>query len=120
MHSEKKLFKNDKGFIPDDIFNLAVGEYKDYIKQALDIGAKLENGIDFNFDDIIKQLDNDGFVILAGMVNNYLHAILVTGYNETEFIICDPLYKQKQHRTFKEIDDFMQTPIGKWCLYIKK
>ena len=120
LHSEENLFKNDGGYIPADVFNSAVREYQDYIDKALETGAEIENGVDFNSEDIKRQLENDGFVILSGMVNNYLHAILVTGYDKTGFIICDPLYKQKQHRTFEEIDNFMETPIGKWCLYVDK
>ncbi len=120
LHSEECLFRNDNGYIPNDVFDFAVKEYKEYIDKALETGATIENGIDFNSEDLKKQLENDGFVVLAGMVNNYLHAILVTGYDEDSFIICDPLYKQKQHRTFEEVDNFMQTPIGKWCLCVKK
>ncbi len=120
IHSEKELFKYNQNFIDKDTFNAAVKEYKEYIQKALETGAEIENGIDFTSKDIKKQLENNNFVILAGIVNNYLHAILITGYDEKGFIICDPLYKQKQYKTFKEIDEFMQTPIGKWCLYVSK
>ena len=120
IHSEKELFKYNQNFIDKDTFNAAVKEYKEYIQKALETGAEIENGIDFTSKDIKKQLENNIFVILAGIVNNYLHAILITGYDEKGFIICDPLYKQKQYKTFKEIDEFMQTPIGKWCLYVSK
>ncbi len=120
IHSEKELFKYNQNFIDKDTFNAAVKEYKEYIQKALETGAEIENGIDFTSKDIKKQLENNNFVILAGIVNNYLHAILITGYDEKGFIICDPLYKQKQYKTFKEIDEFMQTPIGKWGLYVSK
>lgn len=120
IHSENDLFKNENEYIENNIFNLAVEEYKDYVDKAVAIGAKIENGVDFHCEDIKRKLENDGFVILSGMVNNYLHAVLVTGYDETGFIICDPLYKQKQHRTFEEVEEFIKTPIGKWCLYVSK
>ena len=120
VHANKNLFDNSCGYIADNVFKLAVEEYKDYIDKALETGATIENGTDFDEKEIIRQLDNGKFVILAGMVNNYLHAILITGYDENHFIVCDPLYKEKQKRTFQEVEEFMVTPIGKWCLYVSK
>ena len=38
--------------------------------------------------------------------------------NENKFIVCDPLYKMKQMRTFEEIDNFMNTSIGKWFISV--
>ena len=59
-------------------------------------------------------------IILAGSINESLHAILISSLNEDKFIICDPMYKEKQEKTFKEIDEFMTTSIGKWYIAVKK
>ena len=60
----------------------------------------------------------DNLVILVGEISGSYHAILLTGYDQNSFKVCDPLYKTKQNKIFKEIDKFMDTSIGKWFISI--
>ena len=71
-----------------------------------------------NIDMLKQKLQEDNLIILAGERSSIYHAILLIGYDENKFIVCDPLYKTKQMRTFEEIDNFMNTSIGKWFISV--
>ena len=43
---------------------------------------------------------------------------MLTGYNQDGFMVCDPLYKTKQRKTYVEIEKFMDTSIGKWFISV--
>ena len=66
-----------------------------------------------------EQLQNGYLIISAGMVGKVLHAILICGYDFDKFIICDPLYRKRQIKSQEELETFMSTPIGKWCILVK-
>lgn len=117
-HENQELFKNDQGVIDEIDFKLAMNEYKEYLKDAENNGAKIVNGININADILKQKLDDGNLVILAGEISNGYHAILLTGYDQNGFKVCDPLYKSKQSRTFDEIEKFMNTSIGKWFISV--
>lgn len=118
-HEHNELFKNNQGIINELDFKLAMNEYKEYLKYAVDNGTKIINGININIDILKNKLQSNNLIILAGEILGTYHAILLTGYNKNGFELCDPLYKTKQNRTFKEIENFMNTSIGKWFITIK-
>ena len=66
-------------------------------------GTKVVNGMDITVDVLKQKLQNGDLVILAGELPGAYHAILLTGYDQDGFKVCDPLYKTKQNRTFDEI-----------------
>lgn len=119
IHSEEELFNNSAQMLSVEIFEKSMKEYIDFLECAKEKGTKVSNGIDITTKLIKRKLDEDKLVILAGMVNNLLHAILICGYDDSEFIVCDPLYKQKQRKSYDEINEFMNTPLGKWCLVVR-
>lgn len=55
---------------------------------------------------------------MAGELSDVYHAILLIGYSELGFSVCNPLYKAKQIRTFEEIENFMNTSVGKWFIAV--
>lgn len=116
IHSEKEIFINS--IYDEDTFNSLMNEYKSYMNDAINKGCIVRNGIDINYDLLKQNLDNDKLIILAGQVNGILHAILLIGYENDKFIVCDPLYKQKQIMSLDEINNFMNIPIGKWCIIV--
>ena len=118
FHESQELFKNDKGLIDQDNFKLAMDEYKEYLNYAENNGTKIVNGIAITIDVLKRELQNGDLVILAGELSGTYHAILLTGYNQDGFKVCDPLYKAKQNRTFDEIEKFMNTSIGKWFISV--
>lgn len=118
-HSEENLFKNDKKVFEENVFDLVMDEYKEYLERAISKGTKVINGIDINVN-LLKQKVMDGnIVILALELQGGYHAILISGYEDNHFIVCDPLYKNKQQRTVEEIERFMNTSIGKWFISIR-
>ena len=117
-HEDENLFNNNQLGLSSEDFALAMNEYKEYLKLAENKGARILNGININTDMLKKELENGNLVILAGQISGMYHAILLTGYNENLFEVCDPLYNEKQTRTFSEIDEYMNTNIGKWCITV--
>lgn len=117
-HENIDLFNNDKGTLNSEDFELAMNEYKEYLNFAEKKGTKIINGISIDANILKEKLQEGNLIILAGQIFGGYHAILITGYDENEFKVCDPLYKDKQTRTFNEIEDFMNTSIGKWFITI--
>ena len=76
------------------------------------------NGVSINVDILKQKLQEGNLVILAGEISGVYHAILLTGYDNKMFSVCDPLYKTKQGRTFEEIKNYMNTSIGKWFIAV--
>lgn len=118
IHSEEEIFKNTQNMISNNIFEKSMEEYKRFLTSAESKGAKIKNGIDINCELLKRKLEEDKLVILAGQIGDYLHAILLCGYEGEKFVVCDPLVKSKQLKTYSEISSFMNTSIGKWCVTI--
>lgn len=118
IHSESKYFDNSNCTLPSEVFEEAMAEYKEFIKIAEEKGAKVTNGVNIDCNMLRKYIEEGKMIILAGQYGNVFHAILVFGYNEQGFLVCDPLYGKKQVKTIQEIASFMKTPIGKWCVIV--
>lgn len=117
-HEDKDLFNNKREVIANDAFKLAMDEYKTYLECAVSKGANVICGIDITVELLKQKLREDNLVILAGKLQNCYHAILIVGYDNDSFFVCDPLYKEKQIRTSEEIKKFMNTDIGKWFISV--
>ena len=87
-HSDKNLFSNTKNIFDEYTFNNLLSEYKFFLNNALELQ------------------------------NSIFHAVLLCGYNADYFEVCDPMYKEKQFKSMKEIDDLMNTSIGKWFIAV--
>lgn len=119
-HEDLELFNNCKNEMDDDIFNLLMEEYKEYLKRAIISGTNVINGIKINSKLIRKELKKENIVIVAGEISGIYHAILISGYNGYDFIVCDPLYKNKKFISSDELNSFMDTSIGKWFISINE
>ena len=118
FHSEKEIFTNKKHLLTKMEFEGAMDEYKSFLDRAEKLGVKTTNGININSLLLKQQLEKGNLVIIAGQHGIIFHAILLCGYEDDKFIVCDPLYKNKEKRTFEQIDSFMNTDIGKWFISI--
>ena len=118
IHNDINMFNNEKKFISNYIFDLSVEEYKEYLNKAKENGTKVLNGVNINHDILKKKLDDGNLLIIAGKHGYDLHAILICGYEDDNFIVCDPLYNEKQKRSFEDIDEFMDAFVGKWFLSV--
>lgn len=117
-HENQDLFKNDRGSIDNNDFKFAMDEYKEYLKYAENNGTKVINGVNITINVLKQKLQDGNLVILAGETPSGYHAILLTGYNQDGFKVCDPFYKVKQTITFDKIEKFMSTSIGKWFICV--
>jgi hypothetical protein len=112
------LFNNNKGALSKENFQFAMSEYTEMLDRAKMNGANIINGITINSQLIRKELEKGNIVIVAGEIPGAYHAVLISGYNDDKFIVCDPLFKTKQIKTQEELDDFMNTSIGKWFISV--
>lgn len=117
-HEDKNLFNNNKNIMDMNIFNLAMNEYKEYLTYAEKEGTRILKGINIDVNILKEELKKGSLIILAGSIKKSYHAILLTGYDNENFKVCDPLYKTKQTRTYNEIEQFMSTNIGKWFIAV--
>lgn len=120
VHSEKKYIKKENG-MSDKEYKKLLDEYKMFLIGAKKKGAKITISTDINSEYIRSKLDEDYIIILPGKTKDYLHSILICGYNDlNSFVICDPLYKIRRTKSNEEIDDFINNEFGKSCILIKE
>jgi len=117
-HSEKEIFTNKNKVLSDTDFEFAMDEYKEHLEFAKNYGTKIKNGVDITSQLVKEELEKGNLVILAGELAGGYHAILVSGYDNDKFIVCDPLYRNKQIKTTRELESFMNTSIGKWFISV--
>lgn len=119
FHSEKYLFKKND-YLDSSMFESLINEYKMFLKSAKEKNLKIVNRIEIDCNLLKEKLDDNNFIILAGQIDNNLHAILLSGYIDNNFIVYDPLESNKQIKSFNEINTFMNTSIGKWFITVKE
>ena len=117
-HEDLDLFNNNKGALSKEDFQFAMSEYTEMLDRAKLTGANVINGIKINSQFIRKELEKGNIVIVAGEIPGAYHAVLISGYDDNKFIVCDPLFKTKQIKTQEELDNFMNTSIGKWFISV--
>jgi hypothetical protein len=118
IHSEDEMFKNEGQFSPE-IFDALLKKYKESAEKAEKLGLKIENGVIWNSERIKKLLEDGYLVITAGKIGQILHAILITGYNKNKFIVHDPLKDKVSFMSVDQIEEFMDTKIGKWGIALR-
>ena len=107
-HSEKNLFKND-GYLDNDTFNSLLFEYKEFIDLSKTYNSQVNNNVLIDCTFLKEQLMNNNLIILSGIVNNVLHAVLLIGYENNMFYVCDPLYKNESLWDKDKINEFVAT-----------
>lgn len=117
LHSEKNFFKNENNFIPDSYDEL-LDEYKQYLRNINKEKLDVKCGVNINEKLLREALQNNNLILLAGTQGEFLHSIVICGYENNRFIICDPQSKEREKVTEQEIKKFMDTPIGKWCIVV--
>ena len=103
----------------EELFNNLLSEYKEFITLSEFKGANVKNGVEINIDLLKRYLKNNYFIILSGMVDNSLHNVLLTDYDNGSIYVCDPLYKKESIWDNKRVEEFIKTPIGSWCLMVR-
>ena len=116
-HSENNLFRNNNVF-NDETFDLMLNEYNEFLDNAIKSGAKVYKGVNINNKLLKEKLSENNLIILAGIVDNIYHSILLSEYVDNGFIVHDPLDKDKKIMSYNEINNYMNTNIGKWFIVI--
>ncbi len=116
-HSENNLFRNNNVF-NDETFDLMLNEYNEFLDNAIKYGAKVYKGVNINNKLLKEKLSENNLIILAGIVDNIYHSILLSEYVDNGFIVHDPLDKDKKIMSYNEINNYMNTNIGKWFIVI--
>lgn len=118
-HSSNSLFENNNNYISSNLFDNGMQEYKFHLNKAVKKGTEVFNGINIDSNFLLDQLKSNKLIILAGNSGKYLHAILLCGYKCNNFIVFDPLIGKKKILSSIELESFMRTNIGTWCISIK-
>ena len=116
-HSENSLFKNNNVF-NDEMFDLLLNEYNEFLNNAIKYSAKVYKEVNINIKLLKEKLNENNLIILAGMVDNIYHSILLSECVDNGFIVHDPLNKDKKIMTYNEINNYMITNIGKWFIVV--
>lgn len=116
-HSENNLFKNSNVF-NDETFELLLNEYNVFLDNAIKYGAKVYKGVNVNIKLLKEKLSENNLIMLAGKIDNIYHSILLSEYVDNGFIVHDPLDKDKKIMSYNEINNYMNTNIGKWFIII--
>ena len=119
VHSEKDYFTNANQFLPDSVFQNTMKEYQSYLQGVIENGGVVETHISITIAFLQEQLNHGYVIVLAGMSGKVLHEIVLCGYESDNFVVCDPFYKKQQLHPCEEIEKFMDTSIGKWCILVK-
>lgn len=119
-HEDKNLFNNSQNVLSEREYEFSMNEYKEYLERAAIHGANIVNGKMITANLLKRELECGNIVILAGQIYATYHAILLTGYENEKFIVCDPLYKEKRKMSIKEIESYMNTTIGKWFISVSE
>lgn len=54
------------------------------------------------------------------MHEEYLHTILLSGYDNDKIVYFDPLSGEKLYISKNDLKKIIETPIGKWMLCVKQ
>lgn len=119
VHSDKDYFSNKQGYIDQHLFEKLVEEYLAGIKAGVKEGLVSQTGVNIDSELLKKYLDEGCLVLLAVMHGNYLHSILLTGHDRSNFMINNPLKKEKAVMDEKTIERISKTPVGSWFMVVK-
>lgn len=118
LHSERTMFKNES-YLSDSTFNLLMKEYSEWILKA-NGGLSVINGIKISNNVIIEKLRLGNIIIAAGHVGMALHALVINGYEDDEYIVCDPIKTETSKMSKHDMSEYLKTPIGSWIIAIKE
>lgn len=124
LHSREDMMGNRDGYYPESLFE---DLYKEYCTCARNLEGlvQIATGVEINCDTLRRELDAGRHLILQTIVpgdadkihDHVLHWIVVFGYRDDVFSVCDPL-SSKIELTAKQMEGYMDTPIGRICIVV--
>jgi ABC-type bacteriocin/lantibiotic exporter with double-glycine peptidase domain len=124
IHSSEDMMDNRDGYFPEELFNELLAEYRTEIEKYSD-RVSIVSGAEISCDTLRQELDAGRLIILEtiipgdadGMHDHVLHWVVVYGYEDDLFYVCDPL-SSKIKLTADELEEYMDTPIGRICITV--
>lgn len=123
-HSEPDYMHNRSGYFQADVYQKLMEEYRTRL-EACAHRIDCTTGTDITCDFLRQQLDAGREIILEcavdgtenGRVTTVLHWVLVYRYEGDDFWFCDPLSHCRSYSS-REMEETMNTPVGRICLVI--
>lgn len=118
-HSCAELMENRSGYFTDELYTALLAEYRAEVAKC-EGKIDISTGVGITCDTLRQELDAGRQIILEtiipgdadGIHDHVLHWVVVYGYEDDLFYVCDPL-SSKIKLTTKELEQYMDTPIGK-------
>lgn len=124
IHSSPQMMDNRGGYFSEELYEALFDEYRAEAEKCVD-RIQLTTGTVITCATLKQALDAGRQIILQcivpgnadGIHDHVLHWIVVYGYEENVFLVCDPL-SSKIRLTEEALDNYMDTPIGRICIVI--
>ena len=113
---------NRDGYYSEELYESLQREYQAALGKCTDRINLITDAV-ITCELIKQELDSGKQIVLQcivpgnadGIHDHTLHWIVVYGYEEDEFLVCDPL-SSKIRITEEALENYMDTPIGKICV----
>lgn len=119
VHSSSQMMENREEYFSDKLFTELLAEYQAETEKCID-RIQVSTNSDITCTTLRQELDAGRQIILETIIpgdadnihDHVLHWIILYGYESDFFLVCDPL-SSKIKLTATELENFMDTPIGK-------
>lgn len=119
VQSSPQMMDNRDGYFSEELYMAMQAEYRTEAEKCVG-NIRLSTGVEITCDTLRQELDAGRQIILQtivpgdadGIHDHVLHWVVVYGYEDGMFYVCDPL-SSKIKLTTKELEGYMDTPIGK-------
>lgn len=123
-HSSSAYLDNRDGYYPESLYHEILEEYKQKIDRIMG-SVSVSTDFCFSHDWYRNQLDNGNLLIVQclvpgnadGMHDHTLHWILLYGYTEEEYLVCNPSFR-KIRLSESELEYYTDTPVGSICVAV--
>ena len=124
LQSFHQRMDNRDGYYSEELYEALQGEYQAAVDKCAD-RIKLITDAVLTCASLKQELDAGKQIILQcivpgnadGIHDHTLHWVVVYGYDEDAFLVCDPL-SSKIRITAEALENYMDTPIGRICIVI--
>lgn len=126
FHSSPCYLDNRDSYYEDSLYREMLQEYTQTIESIADRAA-VAAGFRFTPDWYREKLDAGWLLIVQcivpgnadGIHSETLHWILMYGYDERDFLVCDPL-SCKIRLSESELERYTDTPVGSICVAVSE
>ena len=124
IQSSSRMMDNRDGYFSDELYEALHEEYRVEVKKCTD-RIRLTTGAEITVDTLKQELDAGRQLMVQcivpgdadGIHDHVLHWVVVYGYEEDTFLVCDSL-SSKIRITAEAMEGYMDTPIGRICVSV--